>query len=89
MGDVCSGFVDLTARPRFYVGQAEVFGSQKVGELTRSAGSKTLLVTLLLFVEAKRLGFAKTMRALHILSAFCLMRFIFLHCRHLHNLQQA
>ena len=70
LGDVCSGFVDLTALPRFYVGQAEVFGSQKVGELTRSAGSKTLLITLLSFVEAKHFDFAKTMKALCILSAF-------------------
>ena len=58
LGDVCSGFVNLKTRPRFYVGQAEVFGSQKLEELTRSGGSKTLLVTVLAFVEAKRLDFA-------------------------------
>ena len=53
LGDVCSGFVNLKTRPRFYVGQAEVFGSQNLEELTRSGGSKTLLVTALLQISSR------------------------------------
>ena len=75
LGDICSGFVDLTARPRFYVGQREVFGSQKLEELTRSGGSRNLFITVLSLLEAKRLDFVKTMGALCILSALCLMGF--------------